>query len=452
MAVSQYIGARYVPLFYTNPDDQSNDWHSGVQYDPLTIVTDLNQSYTSKIPVPATIGRPSENPTYWILTGAYNAQVASLADQVDDLTDSVDNITTTVNGLSDNVEDLNRLTDFKIICIGDSYLAGGGTSGIVKDTNSWGAFLRIYTGTDSDTCVLMGQGSTGFVAGSPDYITQLRNSAQGLTEAERAEFTHIIVQGGLNDLTALNSGSKTIAQLETAVHDFVVEALSLYPNAKVYVGYYGWDTTSNANITKIWDVIGAYKLAVFNSSANNSYYITESEYVVATFPPSRFNDGVHPSGAGGSRIAMSIFNAVFGPGGSSAEDFLYKVYPITFTGEFGDTTAANCSASFISGMPDSSISGGELTIVTSGNHRYGNLQWVKIGTIDRNTPLRSVGGLIFETNAFFFTAPSTYEFHPVSLKIVGREIYVNLHHTTYVDSFNVNIYIPSMSINSIVAC
>lgn len=95
MATTQYIGARYVPLFFTNPDDNSNDWKSGVAYDPLTIVTDLNQSYTSKIPVPASVGRPSENPTYWILTGAYNAQVEQYREEVEQYREDVEEVNTT---------------------------------------------------------------------------------------------------------------------------------------------------------------------------------------------------------------------------------------------------------------------------------------------------------------------------------------------------------------------
>ena len=54
MAVHQYIGARYVPIFYT-ASDNSNDWEAGVQYEPLTIVTYLNQSYTSKKQVQASV-------------------------------------------------------------------------------------------------------------------------------------------------------------------------------------------------------------------------------------------------------------------------------------------------------------------------------------------------------------------------------------------------------------
>ena len=93
MAVTQYIGARYVPLFYT-ASDNSNDWEAGVLYEPLTIVMYLNQSYTSKKQVPASVGNPADNPEYWILTGGYNAQVAQLAQDVQDLDDRLDYRTT----------------------------------------------------------------------------------------------------------------------------------------------------------------------------------------------------------------------------------------------------------------------------------------------------------------------------------------------------------------------
>lgn len=106
MAVTQYIGARYVPLFYTNPDDNSNNWKSGVAYDPLAIVTDLSQSYTSKYPVPASVGRPSENPDYWILTGAYNAQIEQYRQEVAELNTDVETLSESVSDLETDVSNL----------------------------------------------------------------------------------------------------------------------------------------------------------------------------------------------------------------------------------------------------------------------------------------------------------------------------------------------------------
>lgn len=84
MATLEYIGARYVPMFYRNSDNTS-EWRSGVEYEALTIVTWNSNSYTSRIPVPASVGAPSENPEYWVNTGAYNAQITQLQNDVNQL-------------------------------------------------------------------------------------------------------------------------------------------------------------------------------------------------------------------------------------------------------------------------------------------------------------------------------------------------------------------------------
>lgn len=120
MATTQYIGARYVPLFYTNPDDSSNNWKSGVAYDPLTVVTDLNQSYTSKIPVPASIGRPSENLTYWILTGAYNAQVEQYRQDVETYRNEVSDYESEVANYTAKVNSTSPLFNKRTVVYGDS--------------------------------------------------------------------------------------------------------------------------------------------------------------------------------------------------------------------------------------------------------------------------------------------------------------------------------------------
>lgn len=82
MAVRQYVGARYTPKFYENSQNASlPTWEANTAYEALTIVTYNNSSYTSKIPVPATVGNPAQNPTYWALTGDYNAQVEAYREE-----------------------------------------------------------------------------------------------------------------------------------------------------------------------------------------------------------------------------------------------------------------------------------------------------------------------------------------------------------------------------------
>lgn len=88
MAVTQYIGARYVPKFYENSDG-TEEWRAGVEYEPLTIVTWNGNSYTSKKPIPSTVGAPSDNPSYWVATGIFNQQIADLTNRVNALGEEI---------------------------------------------------------------------------------------------------------------------------------------------------------------------------------------------------------------------------------------------------------------------------------------------------------------------------------------------------------------------------
>lgn len=66
--VTQYVGARYVPLF-ADPIE----WDSARAYEPLTIVLHKGNSYTSRQSVPT--GVDISDDAYWALTGNYNAQI-----------------------------------------------------------------------------------------------------------------------------------------------------------------------------------------------------------------------------------------------------------------------------------------------------------------------------------------------------------------------------------------
>lgn len=83
MAMRQYIGARYTTKVYENSlDPSSAEWEAGVTYEPLTLVTYLNSSYLSKMDVPGSVGDPAANPSYWVVTGAYNGQIMQLQNDV----------------------------------------------------------------------------------------------------------------------------------------------------------------------------------------------------------------------------------------------------------------------------------------------------------------------------------------------------------------------------------
>lgn len=75
MATTQYIGARYVPLFA-----EPLDWNSSTAYEALTIVYYAGNSYTSRQAVPK--GIDITNTKYWALTGNYNAQIEAYRKEV----------------------------------------------------------------------------------------------------------------------------------------------------------------------------------------------------------------------------------------------------------------------------------------------------------------------------------------------------------------------------------
>lgn len=112
MAVTQYIGARYVPLFAT-----PLEWDNTKTYEPLTIVIHNGNSYTSRQSVPTGIDIANED--YWALTGNYNSQIEQYRSEVKgiskevsdtkdtlekEMADTKDYATTTVDNLKTTVD------------------------------------------------------------------------------------------------------------------------------------------------------------------------------------------------------------------------------------------------------------------------------------------------------------------------------------------------------------
>lgn len=115
MAVRNYVGARYVPKFATPVE-----WQANTSYEALVIVTYNNASYTSRIPVPPTVGNPAENDKYWALTGNYNAQIEEYrqdALEVKNEAQEVKNeVQTEITNFKNTIDDL-----YKNLCIASSF-------------------------------------------------------------------------------------------------------------------------------------------------------------------------------------------------------------------------------------------------------------------------------------------------------------------------------------------
>lgn len=97
MTVTQYIGARYVPLF-----SDPLEWDITKEYEPLTIVYWQGNSYTSRQAVPSQID--INNETYWALTGNYNAQIEQYRREVKAFDDRITTNTNEINALEKRVD------------------------------------------------------------------------------------------------------------------------------------------------------------------------------------------------------------------------------------------------------------------------------------------------------------------------------------------------------------
>lgn len=115
--VREYIGARYVLKIYENSQNpNSADWEANTEYEPLVFVTYNNSSYISRKTVPATVGNPVDNPSYWALSGFYNGQIANLQDQIsaNKIFVNVEQFGASGDGVTDDTNEIQAAIDYAL--------------------------------------------------------------------------------------------------------------------------------------------------------------------------------------------------------------------------------------------------------------------------------------------------------------------------------------------------
>lgn len=196
----QYVGARYVPKIM-------GEWNKALQYEALSVVTYLGNSFTSKVPVPANID--ITNKTYWVNTANYNAQVEAYRQDVSQVKTDLNN------------EIVNRKNDSKdnILWIGDSYsenyhhkLPNG-----VRDMLNAKNWFEYSKG---------GAGFAGAWAGANfnDLIEQAKNE---MSASQKEMIKHVYIVGGAND------SSFDWSNLKSKVVSTIKNARNSFPNAEV---------------------------------------------------------------------------------------------------------------------------------------------------------------------------------------------------------------------------
>lgn len=337
--VKQYVGARYVPKFATPVE-----WAADTSYEALTIVTFNNASYTSKVPVPPTVGNPANNPQYWALTGNYNAQVEQYRQETENynaqvkqyrqevvqtktelnnkitssLTQSKNYTDGQITTLKSNVDgSINELQEkINNIDTADEYIIISDSYGETRDGTSWITILSGLLGTNK--CHSAYQGGYGF---APAYdpnnsFSKLLKGISGISD--RSKIKKIIVAGGFNDRL------QTTDKIITAIKEFTQYAKTTYPNAVVLIAGVGWSFNSEyVQELNLGHYLEAYK----RCGECGASYIIGSENILHN--KDLFYEGpntsgltlgheyVHPNASGSKMIAGAIYGAITGNNGCS---------------------------------------------------------------------------------------------------------------------------------------
>lgn len=281
MANLQYVGARYVPKFYENSlDPTSCDWESGVGYEPLTVVTYSGDSYTSRKPVPGTVGDPAANPEYWAKTGEFNAAILALQGRMTDAEDRLD-----------------ILENRKFIFIGDSY---------GNMTGSWIDNVISMLGLTSGNYFVAYENGAGLFMENGGGHT-FADILAGLTPSipDKDAITDIIIGGGVNDYyqsSGYINDSDAYSRLRTA--------LAPFKNARCQIAAFGKDNHSDqSRFNRYLNMIWKYKNLSSNYGKGLISLMPNSHHIMSTSGDFE-SDGIHPTAAGSVRIAYGVVSGI----------------------------------------------------------------------------------------------------------------------------------------------
>lgn len=303
MCTRQYIGARYVPKIFDN--NGSAEWVKGIAYEPLTIVTYLNNSFTSKKPVPSNIGNPADNNEFWVNTANFNAQLEDYKNAVNRLNEELNNYKAETNANITEIENkLEPLISRKYaLWIGDSYVEGN-SLGDDKDKR----FSTLVSKRLGVTELNYGKGGTGYAVGTNEtnFLGQLTKA-----KTENAEIIgdikYVFICGGRNDAngeTAVWSNT----QIQSVVYPTFSYAVNNFPSAKIVVipmlfsaqNLYKWC------VNWYWGVLNCTAGEPNMVILDNAYMILHGRYDLI------LSDTVHPNKDGHRLIATAIFSALNG--------------------------------------------------------------------------------------------------------------------------------------------
>lgn len=294
----QYVGARYVPKIM-------GEWNKALQYEALSVVTYMGNSFTSKVPVPAN-SIEINNTDYWVNTGNYNEQVTEYENNVrlykTETDKAISNLNTELTNTNKSLNNyikttnntLDLLNSHDAIIISDSY----GVDSVVGRNNWVTALKNAIVNKYNSTVYTSKHGSRGFVPNNivtESFLDSLKEF-DTLSDMQKNKIKYIIVCGGAND------GKLKTDTIVDNIQIFINYVKANYPNATCYIGMIAY--TSFAHDI-YYNALPAYK----SISKLGGVYLNGSENIL------RYNmllsDNVHPNTTGCEELSKYLINAFF---------------------------------------------------------------------------------------------------------------------------------------------
>lgn len=299
----QYVGARYVPKFYENSQNPlSCEWEANVNYEALTVVVYMSDTYTSKKRVPLTVGNPRDNGEYWALTGEFNAQLEQYREEVLAVEAEVAKI-----GDLDDLETLEKddlvkainstlSSQRKFAIFSDSY--GQTNFGVAPYTTH---LVNLVSHATTGGWYTFAESGAGIKrAGSLGYNANSLITAHLSDIPNKDEITDVVLAFGINDrvqdLTDLHSYFTTT---NTTIK-------TNFPNARIWLAWLGNQLKkSDSEYTGYLNCIRRYEEEATTLGwlwCEGVQYIMHDVQNVKTDS----DDYIHPSVAGSTRLAYGL--------------------------------------------------------------------------------------------------------------------------------------------------